>query len=158
MDPRQRLALELTWELFESAFVVPRALRGKQVAVYLGAMTDDYAVLTLRDAPTTSITTHSRGLSRAMIANKISYAFGLGPQHDRRLRPVVFPGAVHLACESVRSGESALAIAGGVHLNLAGETAFLEREFGALSRSVIPTRLMPAPTVTCGARAPALFC
>ena len=136
MDPRQRLTLELTWELLEDAFVVPETLRGKQVAVYLGAMTDDYAVLTLRDA-TDNIDHHSfTGLSRAMIANKISYAFGL---HGSSM--VVDSGqssslaAVHLACESLRSGESALAIAGGVHLNLATETASLEREFGALSPS-----------------------
>ena len=31
MDPRQRLALELAWELFEDAFVVPETLRGEQV-------------------------------------------------------------------------------------------------------------------------------
>ena len=136
MDPRQRLALELTWELLEDAFVVPETLRGKQVAVYLGAMTDDYAVLTLRDA-TDNLDHHSfTGISRAMIANKISYAFGL---HGSSM--IVDSGqssslaAVHLACESLRSGESALAIAGGVHLNLATETASLEREFGALSTS-----------------------
>ena len=50
MDPRQRLALELAWELLEDAFLVPESLRGEQVAVYLGAMGDDYAVLTL-DTP-----------------------------------------------------------------------------------------------------------
>ena len=136
MDPRQRLALELTWELLEDAFVVPETLRGKQVAVYLGAMTDDYATLTLRDA-TDNIDHHSfTGISRAMIANKISYAFGLNGSSM-----IVDSGqssslaAVHLACESLRSGESTLAIAGGVHLNLAAETASLEREFGALSTS-----------------------
>jgi acyl transferase domain-containing protein len=29
MDPRQRLALELAWEVLEDAFVVPETLRGK---------------------------------------------------------------------------------------------------------------------------------
>lgn len=29
MDPRQRLALELTWELLEDAFVVPETLRDR---------------------------------------------------------------------------------------------------------------------------------
>src|SRR5258707_1068420 len=48
MDPRQRLALELAWELLEDAFIVPEDLRGQQVPVYLGAMNDDYAFLTLR--------------------------------------------------------------------------------------------------------------
>jgi acyl transferase domain-containing protein len=71
-----------------------------------------------------------------MIANRISYAFGL---HGSSM--IVDSGqssslvAVHLACESLRSGKSALAIAGGVHLNLANETALLEREFGAMSTS-----------------------
>src|ERR1700742_3756045 len=46
MDPRQRLALELAWELFEDAFLLPETVRGEQVSIFLGAMTDDYAVLT----------------------------------------------------------------------------------------------------------------
>ena len=77
MDPRQRLALELAWELFEDAFVVPETLRGEQVSIYLGAMTDDYAVLTLRDVAE-NLDHHSfTGISRGMIANRMSYAFGL---------------------------------------------------------------------------------
>ncbi|HWX99036.1 MAG TPA: polyketide synthase, partial [Mycobacterium sp.] len=136
MDPRQRLALELAWELFEDAFVVPETLRGQQVSIYLGAMTDDYAVLTLRDVAE-NLDHHSfTGISRGMIANRMSYAFGL---HGSSM--TVDSGqssslvAVHLACESLRTGESPLAIAGGIHLNLADETALLEAEFGALSTS-----------------------
>jgi acyl transferase domain-containing protein len=136
MDPRQRLALELAWELFEDAFLVPEALHGEQVSIYLGAMTDDYAVLTLRDGAD-KLDHHSfGGVSRAMIANRISYALGL---HGSSM--IVDSGqssslvAVHLACESLRAGESRLAIAGGIHLNLADETAMLEQEFGALSTS-----------------------
>jgi len=136
MDPRQRLALELTWELLEDAFLVPETLHGEQVSIYLGAMTDDYAVLTLRDGAD-NLDHHSfGGVSRAMIANRISYALGL---HGSSM--IVDSGqssslvAVHLACESLRAGESPLAIAGGIHLNLADETAMLEQEFGALSTS-----------------------
>ncbi|OBA60950.1 polyketide synthase [Mycobacterium sp. 1100029.7] len=136
MDPRQRLALELAWELFENAFLIPETLRGEQVSIYLGAMTDDYAVLTLRDGAD-HLDHHSfGGVSRAMIANRISYALGL-----QGASMVVDSGqssslvAVHLACESLRAGESTLAIAGGIHLNLADETAALEQEFGAMSTS-----------------------
>ncbi len=136
MDPRQRLALELTWELLEDAFVVPEALRGQQVAVYLGAMTDDYALLTLRDSAG-DVDHHSfTGISRGMIANRISYAFGLhGPSMAVDSGQSSSLVAVHLACESLRRGESKLAIAGGVHLNAAAETALLEDEFGARSTS-----------------------
>ncbi|HEV7360855.1 MAG TPA: acyltransferase domain-containing protein [Mycobacterium sp.] len=136
MDPRQRLALELAWELFEDAFLVPETLHGEQVSIYLGAMTDDYAVLTLRDGAD-KLDHHSfGGVSRAMIANRISYALGL---HGSSM--IIDSGqssslvAVHLACESLRAGEASLAIAGGIHLNLADETAMLEQEFGALSTS-----------------------
>ncbi|WP_204815121.1 type I polyketide synthase [Mycobacterium riyadhense] len=134
MDPRQRLALELTWELFEDAFVVPETVRGQQVAVYLGAMNDDYAFLTLRDAAD-AVDHHSfAGTSRAMIANRISYAFGLrGSSMTVDCGQSSSLAAVHLACESLRNGASPLAVAGGIHLNLARETAMLETEFGALS-------------------------
>ncbi|WAC89320.1 type I polyketide synthase [Mycobacterium sp. Aquia_213] len=136
MDPRQRMALELAWELFEDAFLVPETLRGEQVSIFLGAMTDDYAVLTLRDGAD-NLDHHSfGGVSRAMIANRISYALGL-----QGSSMIVDTGqssslvAVHLACESLHAGESSLAIAGGIHLNLADETAMLETEFGAMSTS-----------------------
>ncbi|OBG94188.1 polyketide synthase [Mycobacterium sp. E3251] len=136
MDPRQRLALELTWEAFEDAFVVPETVRGTAISVYFGAMADDYAVLTLRDIAD-HLDHHSfAGISRGMIANRVSYAFGLqGPSMTVDSGQSSSLVAVHLACESLRTGESALAIAGGVHLNLADETAMLEREFGALSTS-----------------------
>jgi acyl transferase domain-containing protein len=135
MDPRQRLALELTWEMFEDAFVVPESVRGEQVAVYLGAMNDDYAFLTV--AADDDVDHYSfAGVSRGMIANRISFAFGLhGPSMTVDSGQSSSLVAVHLACEGLRTGASPLAIAGGVHLNLANETAMLETEFGAISAS-----------------------
>lgn len=131
MDPRQRLAMELTWELLEDAFLVPETVRGEQVAVYLGAMNDDYALLTLAG----QVDHHSfAGLSRAMIANRVSYAFGLrGPSMTVDSGQSSSLVAVHEACAALRAGTAAMAVAGGVHLNLASETALLETEFGALS-------------------------
>lgn len=136
MDPRQRLALELTWELLEDAFVVPEIIRGQEVSVFLGAMTDDYAALMLRDLAD-NLDHHSfTGISRAMIANRISYAFGWrGPSMTVDSGQSSSLVAVHLGCESVRTGQSTLAVAGGVHLNLSDEIAMLEREFGAVSVS-----------------------
>lgn len=134
MDPRQRLALELTWELLEDAFLIPETLRGEPVSVFLGAMTDDYAALTLRDLADNLDHHTFTGISRAMIANRISYAFGLhGPSMTVDSGQSSSLVAVHLGCESVVTGRSALAIAGGVHLNLADEIGMLEREFGAVS-------------------------
>ncbi|MGO9925585.1 MAG: type I polyketide synthase [Mycobacterium sp.] len=135
MDPRQRLALELTWEMFEDAFVVPGSVRGEQAAVYLGAMNDDYAFLTV--AADDNVDHYSfAGISRGIIANRISFAFGLhGPSMAIDSGQSSSLVAVHLACESLRTGASPLAIAGGVHMNLATETAMIETEFGAISES-----------------------
>lgn len=132
MNPRQRLTLELTWEMFEDAFVVPETVRGEHVAVYLGAMNDDYAFLTVA---TDNVDHYSfAGISRGMIANRISFAFGpQGPSITVDSGQSSSLVAVHLACESLRTGASPLAIAGGVHLNLASETAMLETEVGAMS-------------------------
>lgn len=136
MDPRQRLALELAWELFEDAFVLPATLGGEQVGVYLGAMTDDYALLTLSGAPEYLDHQSFAGIARGMIANRVSYAFGLrGPSLTVDSGQSSSLVAVHLACESLRRGESALAVAGGLQLNLADETRALETAFGAVSPS-----------------------
>lgn len=136
MDPQQRLALELTWELLEDAFVVPEKIRGQEVSVFLGAMTDDYAALTLRDLADNLDHHTFTGISRAMIANRVSYAFGLrGPSMTVDSGQSSSLVAVHLGCDSVRTGRSTMAVAGGVHLNLSDEIAMLEREFGAVSVS-----------------------
>ncbi|OBJ48731.1 type I polyketide synthase [Mycobacterium sp. 1423905.2] len=134
MDPRQRLTLELTWELLEDAFIVPTTLRGQHIAVYVGAMNDDYAFLT---TATGQVDHHSfTGINRGMIANRVSYAYEFhGPSVSVDTGQSSALVAVHLACETLRSGASPLAIAGGVHLNLASETVPLETEFGAVSKS-----------------------
>jgi acyl transferase domain-containing protein len=133
-DPRQRLVLELTWQLLEDALVIPAALRGRQVGVYLGTMNDDYAVVTLA---TGGIDHYSfAGVSRGMIANRTSFAFGLrGPSITVDTGQSSSLVAVHLACESLRTGASPMAIAGGVHLNVSAESSVLETEFGAMSAS-----------------------
>ncbi|HYQ68307.1 polyketide synthase, partial [Actinophytocola sp.] len=133
MDPQQRLALELSWLAMESAGIVPDGLGDSSVGVYLGAIWDDYA--TLANTFGVPVTKHTlTGLSRSVIANRVSYALGLrGPSL------VVDSGqssslvAVHLACESLRRGETGLALAGGVNLNLAPRSATAASRFGALS-------------------------
>lgn len=136
MDPRQRLALELTWELFEDAFLIPDTLRGEPIAVYLGAMSDDYALLTVRESGHQVDHYAFAGLSRGMMANRISYVFGLrGPSMTVDSGQSSSLVAIHQAGAGLREGAFTMAIAGGVHLNLAPETAMLESEFGALSPS-----------------------
>ncbi|MFE4453981.1 beta-ketoacyl synthase N-terminal-like domain-containing protein, partial [Streptomyces sp. NPDC056796] len=134
MDPQQRLALELGWEALEDAGIVPDRVAGTRLGVFAGAMSDDYGAL-LREQRADGITHHTlTGLHRGMIANRISYLLGVsGPSL------VVDSGqssslvAVHMACQSLRSGECETALAGGVNLNLTfGGTLGVSR-FGGLS-------------------------
>ncbi|MER5711311.1 type I polyketide synthase [Streptomyces sp. NPDC002122] len=134
MDPQQRLALELGWEALERAGIDPSSLTGTRTGVFAGAIWDDYATLKHRQGAA-AITPHTvTGLHRGVIANRLSYTLGLrGPSL------VVDSGqssslvAVHLACESLRRGESELALAGGVSLNLVPDSTIGASKFGGLS-------------------------
>ncbi|MEU0812572.1 beta-ketoacyl synthase N-terminal-like domain-containing protein, partial [Streptomyces sp. NPDC005970] len=134
MDPRQRLALELSWTALEHAGVVPASLRGGPAAVFLGATGDDYAALVHRHGPD-AVSHHSlAGLSRGVIANRVSYHLGLrGPSLTVDAAQSSSLVAVHLACESLLSGAAGMALAGGVHLNLTPESTLAFARAGALS-------------------------
>ncbi|WP_455908262.1 beta-ketoacyl synthase N-terminal-like domain-containing protein, partial [Streptomyces hygroscopicus] len=133
MDPQQRLMLELGWEALEDAGIVPDRAAAGRTGVYLGAFSDDYATLFHR-SPIEAGEHTLTGLSRGIVANRISYVLGLGGPSL-----VVDTGqssslvAVHLACQSLRRGEADLALAGGVNLILAPESSEATEKFGALS-------------------------
>ncbi len=134
MDPRQRLALELSWEALEDAGLAADGLRGSDTAVFLGAAGDDYASLVQRYG-SDAVSHHSlAGLSRGLIANRISHRFGFhGPSLAVDTAQSSSLVAVHLAVESLRAGTAGLAIAGGVHLNLVPESTLALARAGALS-------------------------
>ncbi|TDD34571.1 acyltransferase domain-containing protein, partial [Actinomadura sp. KC06] len=131
-DPQQRLTLELAWEALEDAGIVPAALAGSGTGVFVGAMSNDFAAL-VQDPE--SVTAHTlTGTQRGIIANRVSYTLGLrGPSLTVDSAQASALVAVHLAAESLRSGESELALAGGVNLNLVPGGAVTVAEFGGLS-------------------------
>ncbi|MFE6488105.1 beta-ketoacyl synthase N-terminal-like domain-containing protein, partial [Streptomyces sp. NPDC057757] len=134
MDPQQRLTLELAWEALEDAGTVPERLRSTATGVFVGAVWDDYAKLAhAYGAPALTHTTMT-GVSRGIIANRVSYTLGLtGPSMVVDTAQSSSLVAVHLACQSVLSGESELALAGGVSLTLTPEGFAVAERFGALS-------------------------
>ncbi|MEU8265833.1 type I polyketide synthase, partial [Sphaerisporangium sp. NPDC049002] len=134
MDPQQRLTLELSWEALENARIVPGALRGTASGVFLGAISNDYAALQDRLGEG-GLGRHTyTGANRAMIANRVSYFLGLnGPSLTLDTGQSSSLVAVQMACESLRRGETRLALAGGVNLNLLAETTAAIGSFGALS-------------------------
>ncbi|WP_329340037.1 SDR family NAD(P)-dependent oxidoreductase [Streptomyces sp. NBC_00663] len=134
MDPQQRLVLELTWEALEDAGIAPDRLRTTDTGVYIGVIADDYATLQRRRG-VAAIDRHSfTGLHRSIIANRVSYHLGLrGPSLTLDAGQASSLVAVHLACESLRRGESTVAVAGGVNLILAPESSVSVAKFGGLS-------------------------
>ncbi|MEV1293654.1 type I polyketide synthase [Pseudonocardia sp. NPDC049635] len=134
IDPQQRLVLELAWEALENARIVPGALRGRAVGVFAGSMAHDHAVLRHRpDAPPVSRHTLA-GLTHGIIANRVSHLLGLrGPSLTVDSAQSSSLVAAHLAAESVRRGETELALVAGVNLILTPASTVLAGRFGGLS-------------------------
>ncbi|WP_189785741.1 type I polyketide synthase, partial [Streptomyces capitiformicae] len=134
MDPQQRLVLELAWEALEDSRIVPDTLDGTSTGVFIGAAHDDYATLFHRLGDD-HITPHTfTGAHRALIANRLSYLLGLrGPSLTLDSAQSSSLVALHLACESLRAGDSDIALAGGVNLRLTPDGDLYLQRFGALS-------------------------
>ncbi|MGK7228830.1 type I polyketide synthase [Streptomyces hygroscopicus] len=135
MDPQQRLMLELAWEAFEDAGIRPGTLRDSATGVFIGAIWDEYAALLRRHTPTAATRHAMTGVHRSIIANRVSYGYGLrGPSLTVDTAQSSSLVAVHTACESLRRRECVLALAGGVNLILTEDSmAAAAAQFGGLS-------------------------
>lgn len=116
MDPQQRIMLEVTWEALEHAGLPPHELAGADVGVFVGVGSDDYGRRMLENLPGIEAWT---GIGGAMCAaaNRVSHALDLrGPSLAVDTACSASLVAVHLACQSLRVGESTVALAAGVNL------------------------------------------
>ncbi|AKT40699.1 type I polyketide synthase [Chondromyces crocatus] len=133
LDPQQRLLLEVSWEALEHAGVAPDRLGGSKTGVFVGMMTHDYqhVVTSSWDDIDAYATT---GNGPCFAAGRLSYVLGLqGPclMLDTACSSSLV--AVHLACQSLRLGESDMALAGGVTLLLSPLTMHLVAQTQGLS-------------------------
>ncbi|MBQ7569152.1 SDR family NAD(P)-dependent oxidoreductase [bacterium] len=132
MDPQHRLVLQTAWETLENAGIAPAQLWGSATSVFLGIATMDYYLLA-RDSQNINAWS-TAGNSYATAAGRISYQLGLkGPSVALDTACSSSLLAVHLACQSLNSGESALALAGGVNLMLSPDNLVQMSQMGALS-------------------------
>ena len=138
MDPQQRILLETTYEALENSeypMNLPNLtliemkggttlekLRGQNVGVYVGAAAVDYGDFFIKD-PETNSTYLTTGTASNILSNRLSYFFDLcGPSVTVDTACSSSLAAFHLACQSLRTGESRQAIVGGAHLILSPDT------------------------------------
>ena len=118
MDPQQRLLLEVTHEALEHAGIRSHSLRHTQTGVFAGACLSEYGYLATSDLSQVDAWSGTGG-ALSIIANRVSYFFDLrGPSVTVDTACSSSLVAVHLACQSLRSGDSNLALAAGVNLLL----------------------------------------
>jgi acyl transferase domain-containing protein len=133
MDPQQRLLLEVTWEALENAGQAPGRLAGTEAGVFVGIGIDDYKSLQTRHPAGIDAYTGTGNLF-CVAAGRLSYVLGLrGPSMAVDTGCSSSLVAVHLACQSLRSAESEMAVAGGVHLMLTPDMTLSLCRAGALS-------------------------
>lgn len=136
MDPQQRLVLEVAWESLEHAGIPPETLQNTRTGVYLGQMVCDYLNLQVRTGnPTDLGPYYIPGTEFSFNPGRLSYILGLqGPCMHLDTACSSSLVAVHLACSSLRSGESDFALAGGVNAMASPETTIAICAIQALSK------------------------
>ncbi len=118
MDPQQRLLLEVSYEALEHAGIAADSLRHTQTGVFAGACLGEYGYLASTDLSQVDAWSGTGG-ALSIIANRVSYFLDLrGPSVTVDTACSSSLVAVHLACQSLRTGESNLALAAGVNLLL----------------------------------------
>ncbi|KAK6383872.1 Type I Iterative PKS [Exophiala oligosperma] len=133
MDPQQRMALEVAYEAFENAGMRIEDLTGSNTSVYMGTCTQDYYDLLLKDSEPTTM--HSvTGISKSLLACRLSWFFDLrGPALTIDTACSSALCGVHLACQSLRTGESETALVAGTNLIFAIDTMVSMSAIHALS-------------------------
>ena len=123
LDPQHRLLLEVAWEAVESAGLPAEQLAGSRTGVFAGLFMSDYAQLNFYSGIPRLVDAYAcLGSLRGLAAGRIAHALGLhGPalQLDTACSSSLL--TVHLACQSLRTRECDLALAGGVNLILRPE-------------------------------------
>jgi acyl transferase domain-containing protein/acyl carrier protein len=123
LDPQQRLLLETSWEALEHAGHAPDRLQGSRIGVFVGISSSDYGQQQIKLGDPAHFDAYfGTGTAPSVAAGRLAYSLGLqGPCMAIDTACSSSLVAIHLACQSLREGESEMAIAAGVNLLLAPE-------------------------------------
>ncbi|MDD5271871.1 MAG: SDR family NAD(P)-dependent oxidoreductase, partial [Methylovulum sp.] len=112
MDPQQRLFLQACWHCIEDAAYAPARLSGSKCGVFVGCANNNYENLSQDKTLGVQMLT---GGATSFLAARISYVLNLqGPSMAIDTACSSSLVAIAHACDSLRSGGSDLALAGGV--------------------------------------------
>ncbi|HEX2927107.1 MAG TPA: SDR family NAD(P)-dependent oxidoreductase [Ruminiclostridium sp.] len=133
MDPQQRRFLQVSWNALEDAGYADKELSGKKCGVFVGCGAGDYVSGLVGDSPEVY---SFLGNANSILAARISYLLNLkGPSIAIDTACSSSLVAVHLACESLNSGTSEIAIAGGVSIPASPQFHLFSHSAGLLSPS-----------------------
>jgi acyl transferase domain-containing protein/NADPH:quinone reductase-like Zn-dependent oxidoreductase/acyl carrier protein len=133
MDPQQRLFLEVAIEALDRAGLSREKLAGSLTGVFVASYFNDYQFLQASDPEAIDERTLT-GMLHSVLANRLSYLLDLrGPSVSVDTACSSSLVAVHLACQSLRIGDSDAAVAAGVSLMLAPEMMIAMSKVGFMS-------------------------
>jgi myxalamid-type polyketide synthase MxaB len=113
LDPRHRLLLEVTWEALENAGLPVDALPA-QTGIFAGLMESEKGL----DTGSHDVYA-ATGTLTSMAIGRLAYLLGVhGPNITIDTACSSSLTALHLACQSLRAGESQVALCGGVNVML----------------------------------------
>ncbi len=133
IDPQQRLLLEVSWDALEDAGQTRESYQGSRTGVFTGLWATDYEQLMYRVAKKPEFYMLTGG-GRSTSCGRVSFAFGFeGPSVSVDTACSSSMVAIHLACQSLRSRECDMALAGGANAILSSDVTRLFTNAGMLS-------------------------
>ncbi|HEY8981708.1 MAG TPA: SDR family NAD(P)-dependent oxidoreductase [Streptomyces sp.] len=136
-DPQHRLMLEICWEALDDGGYGAADTRGR-VGVFAGSNISSYLSSYLMSGAIegeADIYASVIGNDKDSLATGVSYKLGLtGPSLSVQTFCSTALVATHLACQSLRSGECELALAGGVAIHVPDKVGHLHQPGGMEAR------------------------
>ena len=135
LDPQHRILLEVAWEALEHAGQPFAGLAGSQTGIFVGMTNAEYYQNLLRALDPAALSPYlATGNVLNAAAGRLAFFLGThGPSIVVDTACSSSLTAVHLACQSLRAGDSRMALAGGVNVIVIPETGVMFSKWGMMA-------------------------